>query len=832
MTGGNMGKNKNRKPKTDNSAPQDTGGLDLSGLMSKMNGGGSWEQKDYSGYAPSRDRGNKRDKGGRDRENYSQGGSRQGSGQGGDYQGRGGQGGGYQGGYNRDRGGQGGRGGQSGGYQGRGGQAGGYRQGGYNQGRGSQGGYNPGRGGQGGRGQQNGIILDAEYVHAPFNFIPQWDIVQKIGTEDFTPHDRMDDGLYSGKIEYSIEALTPIFVGNGKEKEETDFVKNARGEYAIPGSSIRGLIRTNAQILGFAEFSEDVDDYSLMYRRVGGSARDEVNRRYKELLGDDTVTLPGGGTISVLKKVKAGYMCKIGNRYQIYGTSVDKIDTTSVDLGDMNYYIVGEKKILEEYRDYVNGGKQGDFAFDALILGKKNMLAHRPRWDDYRTRTRQIDPFRKIEKTGRGGRTITQYKGDKNKFYLPAFFPVSYELSSNKRHVIKVREPGKCSNEGYALLSGPMNDKKAVYIIPEIDRTKELFLMDPESGAYAEDIQSFRIDYKKRENTLVLRDYPDPDDAIKRKYKAFFDLPSEEKEIKPVFYFYNGGHVYFGFTPHLRLYFNHTIHDGLIHKDAKGYDIVKSLFGYARKKDSRKGKVYFSDAVAMNSPARGSITKVVLSEPKPTNYYTYLTHENGRVSTYNDEEYRLSGIKQYWPHDHIMAQDEVTNEKIKTSLRPLPEKTVFKGKVRFENLTGKELGLLLWSMKLEKDSCMNIGKGKPYGYGVIRLEIIGDETKLVKQEEAYDLSQGLTLSPFEPLAVDELIKSYKESAAELYGKQNADEVMAIPSVWAFFRMKDSTRILPDDKLKYMIMDEFKYQKQDNAVLPTVHELDAQLKGKK
>ena len=745
--------------------------------MASLNSGGASmrKEKDYSSYDPSKDRGSKKFRGGKGQGGYKQGG-------------------------------------------------------GFGQG---SGGYN-----QSHSGKKSDIILNAEYVHAPYNFVPQWEIVQRIDAKDFQPHDEMDDTLYSGKIAYTIRAMTPIYIGNGKKKEEADFVKNARGEYAIPGSSVRGLIRTNAQILGFADFSEDVDDYSLMFRKVGGTANDEINAQYKALLGDRPVQLPGGGSISVLTKVKAGYICKIGNRYRIYGSAVDTISTA---FEDMNYYIVGEKKILEQYRDYVNGGKKGAFAYDALILGKKNKLAHKPRWDN--THTYQIDPFTEERIQTRKSEMI-QYKGDKNRFYLSDFFPVSYELSGG-RYVTAVRAPGICSRQGYALLSGPMNQKKAVYIIPEIDREKEVYLLDPEKGPYAGDLQSFRIDYKKRENTLVLRDYPKPDrddpdyrtkkanyDAVVQRYKAFFDLPSEEGMIKPVFYFENGGHVYFGFTPHLRLYYHHTIHAGLIHKDADGYDIVKSVFGYARKKDSRKGKVYFSDAVVKDSPEGGTLEEVVLAEPKPTNYYHYLSHKNGYVSTYNDETYTLSGVKQYWLHEKIMQAEAVTNDKIKTSLRPLPEKTVFKGKVRFENLTEKELGLLLWSMKLESNSCMNIGMGKPYGYGVIKLELIEEETVQVMQEEAYDLKQGLVISPFRKLDIDHFIKAYKEKAAGLYGKAEAEEVMDIDSIRAFFRMKDSEQILPDSKLKYMTMDEFRKQRKNNAVLPTVDGLDEQLKKKK
>ena len=50
------------------------------------------------------------------------------------------------------------------------------------------------------------------------------------------------------------------------------FRKNENGKYCIPGSSVRGLIRNNVQILGFSSFEDDIDDYALMYRNVANGA--------------------------------------------------------------------------------------------------------------------------------------------------------------------------------------------------------------------------------------------------------------------------------------------------------------------------------------------------------------------------------------------------------------------------------------------------------------------------------------------------------------------------------------------------------------------------------
>ncbi len=74
-----------------------------------------------------------------------------------------------------------------------------------------------------------------------------------------------------------------------------------------------------------------------------------------------------------------------------------------------------------------------------------------------------------------------------------------------------------------------MNEKKAVYIIPEIDRTKECITI-PEK-----DIRAFKIDLKKKENTL-------------KQFggKKYFDLP-QEGEMRPVFLYQVGRQAVFWF---------------------------------------------------------------------------------------------------------------------------------------------------------------------------------------------------------------------------------------------------------------------------------------------
>ena len=121
------------------------------------------------------------------------------------------------------------------------------------------------------------------YVGAPYNFIPFTPKQYEYPKKHLPMHDDIEDDLISGEIVYEMKAETDIFVDDGTDAHH--FYKNARGQYSIPGSSVRGLFRTNVQILSFSSFEDDIDDYALMFRNVAGSS--ETNKdEYTAVIGD------------------------------------------------------------------------------------------------------------------------------------------------------------------------------------------------------------------------------------------------------------------------------------------------------------------------------------------------------------------------------------------------------------------------------------------------------------------------------------------------------------------------------------------------------------------
>ena len=164
---------------------------------------------------------------------------------------------------------------------------------------------------------------------APYNFIPFADkpIFRYESMAELPPHNAVDPQLLTGEIHIGIRAETPIFVGKSADKGEKEhFFRNIAGELAIPGSTLRGLVRENMQILGLGLIQPgvDLDDYQIYFREMASKAngvKAKVRNAYTEILDIKSVRTKKGGSVSMPQNVKAGYLCRENGRYLIYPVS-------------------------------------------------------------------------------------------------------------------------------------------------------------------------------------------------------------------------------------------------------------------------------------------------------------------------------------------------------------------------------------------------------------------------------------------------------------------------------------------------------------------------------
>lgn len=627
------------------------------------------------------------------------------------------------------------------------------------------------------------------YVGAPYNFVSfaQNIFLRYNSYSDLPAHNKIEKELNSGEITYEILSETPVFISNGKKKKEEglDFYKNPKGNYAIPGSTMRGLVRNNMKILGLGAVGSDIEDRSIMYRGLGKV--DQLKNKYNKILDVKQVEKK-----SVARNVKAGYISCEQGKYMIYKNSLDEQNRVN---SIQNYYILKETYVVDTVKD---SGSNEKFAPLIKNVGSEDgCKLHNKNYSE--------------KPEGKKGRI-----GVKNNSYEPFYREVSYDLKDDRKVVALSDDLKKHKRKGYVLGAGKMQNTKVLYVIPEIIQDKSKATQISEN-----DIASFKKDFETKQNQLGTN-------------KEYFNLP-EEGKVKPVFYIEYQGRIYFGFSPYLRIFYDHSIKDGLSEQQREyentmiGLDYADAVFGFTKEDFDYKSRVYFEDAeIYLNNTKlkERKLQKILLAGPKPSSYHDYIKQNDNdkEKNTYDSEKFEIRGFKQYWLKDVSVENALKDNDKVATEINPLPVGTAFLGKIKFRNLTNDELGLLLWSLSLNKECRQNIGVGKPYGFGRIKLSI--NELEILDFEKLYSTKEALFFEneKIEKNKIYEYIAEFKSYIDRKYENSlNGNEKFNIDEqdhIKEFMNIKSN--IVNSENVRYMSIDKREYQSRIKS-LPTINQ---------
>jgi CRISPR-associated protein (TIGR03986 family) len=142
-------------------------------------------------------------------------------------------------------------------------------------------------------------------LKAPFNFVPLPNYKNAPFLPDWNDQVSQDypfkDGI-SGKIMLDISAKTDIYV---HDSNDDSLFNNIDGRYFIPGSSIKGSLRSTLEIVTFGKLAQ-YNDSSFHVRDLG-------NNTYKQ----------------TIKDIKAGWLYIHNDKYYIYVCSDDPINVVS-----------------------------------------------------------------------------------------------------------------------------------------------------------------------------------------------------------------------------------------------------------------------------------------------------------------------------------------------------------------------------------------------------------------------------------------------------------------------------------------------------------------------
>ncbi len=107
-------------------------------------------------------------------------------------------------------------------------------------------------------------------ITSPYNFVPLSEKVVMPFWAKHVSHDIPFKDSESGILELKLKAASPIYVRNGVSKDAAENDKNAfnniNNKYFIPGSSIKGMLRSVMEIMSFGRMGNKVNDHRYSVR--------------------------------------------------------------------------------------------------------------------------------------------------------------------------------------------------------------------------------------------------------------------------------------------------------------------------------------------------------------------------------------------------------------------------------------------------------------------------------------------------------------------------------------------------------------------------------------
>ncbi len=184
--------------------------------------------------------------------------------------------------------------------------------------------------------------------------------------------------LYSGHIDVDVYAETPIFEPERANERAFDprlpaqFMKNGQGEYIIPGSSLKGMLRTVVEALGngcLTLFDGDYERHRVDYRPKVPREFNRCDRSDNLCIACRTFGMLNRGSV-FLGKVNVGDAVAYPEKVYVYEHPVyttplmePKPRHASFYLDESGGHIAGRKFYFHHYGDMeaLERGRQGQY---------------------------------------------------------------------------------------------------------------------------------------------------------------------------------------------------------------------------------------------------------------------------------------------------------------------------------------------------------------------------------------------------------------------------------------------------------------------------------------
>lgn len=570
---------------------------------------------------------------------------------------------------------------------------------------------------------------------APYNFIPPADppllfADRSAGGEWVEDQDIYKRGRHTGWLDVTLETRAPLYVRGPLETDDYDRMEQQESDPndrtphlrklrnrpdffhqgnpnrpVLPGSSLRGMIRSIVEILGYGKLSP-VTDQPLVYRSIDTSAHGEFYRR--RMMQED----PNQKNYFT-PRFKAGYMRQqkgdwyIQPAQEMGGATYARIPIESIPRNLKRWYNCRNANEI-----YI---QPGPYQFQKVRGGFLHI--------------KYAKVLRAAEQEGPGLTKAALIRS--GQMFSKKSEAIVFPGDKDENHWLRVPDG---SQEGEADLVTAYKDQ----ITPEQsdllgpkgvlqEQQPVFYLVENGRLVFFGHTQLFRLPYPHSPRLLLGAGHQENDKRLDMAEALFGRVKGKESG--------QAGRVF--------------VTDGRLEKGQDSPWLEEQ-------------PVVIPQILSGPKP---TTFQHYLAQPQPdVEQGKALLSYN-----HSPKETTLRGHKMYWHKGKVERRDIAEKKPVDegkdsqhTMMRPVRPGMHFHFRVYFENLRPQELGLLWWAVALpaEGDYCHKLGMGKPLGLGAVKLEpklTLLDpqgryEKLLVEQEGETDWAQGT--KPVEQTAKD------------------------------------------------------------------------------
>jgi CRISPR-associated protein (TIGR03986 family) len=619
---------------------------------------------------------------------------------------------------------------------------------------------------------------------APYNFVPLPDTVFvveggiEVNGEKIFPwkmHNHFISGTRSGWIDLRIKTLTPLFIrGPILEKDRGWDGRDARlrpgpctsmdGRPMIPGSSLRGTIRTLVEILSCSKIVP-VTDKKPFFRSV---AADRIGIAYRNRI------------IRGNLKPMGGYVCKNGNQWAIVpATEVLRVHRDALNRLNLN---IPPRPNPNYFPNWTGQHKACWFRREAKRAWKvaEISLSQSSTWENGTLVLTGSSPNKKYDFVFVGEDATSTIAIPE---MIRRRFLDEDQLTQWQEKAFPRDKPSqKCRKAKGHLRQG----EPVFFLIDESVKSDE----NPNGLVFFGRAQMFRFPYDLSPSNLVPAKIKN---AGLDMAEAMFGMvgPAKNKKDQAI----KG-----------RVFFENAIATG------GGPDWFEEII-VPRILSSPKVTCFQHYLTQDGTRSQKELTTYLNGDQTTTRGHKLYWHR------WNADQ-RLRVVKESNNHDGLRddLQSASPNDTQHTIIQPVKTDVTFSSRIRFENLTQIELGALLSALRLADGCAHRLGMGKPLGLGSIKIE---SELHLIDRAARYNCWQDSGASESDGgdsvSAFEEVMLKHARSARE-----PVDESMSglkkIGRLQTLFHLLQWSGRPQLEKTEYMGLQNFR----SRPVLPTPH----------